>query len=272
MNPQAMLKLLLGASEGDVMYAIYSDYANKLQNPEEYTRFSIDDDGYVSTSYETITDFTGIWTGTVRGVIDRLIKNGLLQKKPGNKETNNIPLYKPEFKSSVFIKIAEEKLKTSTANKLNQQSDKEVLPEIISTFENDSHVLVALGLVKSSQEPKSPEERDLNTIVEYFKYWYKKIYNKDYNPTDREIEQLQKIINNYSIEQLGEMISIFIERYNERWKSSEYPEPTISGLTQDWIIKQVYDIYEYGVRCEEEERQRESQLKKCISWGNWEDL
>ena len=44
-------------------------------------------------------------------------------------------------------------------------------------------------------------------------------------------------MNNYSIKQLVEMIPIFIERYNERWKSSEYPYPTIFGLTQDWILK-----------------------------------
>ena len=262
------------------MYAIYSDYANKIQSDDDtWKEFDIDEDGYVPKSYENIAEYVGIQASAVKRAIERLIKRGLLQKKPGNVDTHNIPLYKPELRSEVFIKIAEEKLKNLTTDRLDRPLNKKCIPQIIETLEKDQDVMIALGLVKSSketkssQEPKSPKEKDLNTIVEYFKYWYKKIYNKDYNPTDREIEQLQKIINNYSIEQLGEMISIFIERYNERWKSSEYPEPTISGLTQDWIIKQVYDIYEYGVRCEEEEeRQRESQLKKCISWGNWEDL
>lgn len=275
MNPQAMLNYLLGTNEGLVMYSIYSDYANKLQGIGTGKGFDINEDGYVPKSYNTIADFTGVRIETARRVIDRLIKKGLLQKKPGNEETNNIPYYKPVLESSVFIKIAKERL-ADKRNGLNKNQDERFIPEIISTFENDSHVLVALGLVKSSQEtksfqePKSPEEKDLNTIVEYFKYWYKKIYNKDYNPNEIEIKRLQKIMNNYSIEQLGEMISIFIERYNERWKSSEYPEPTIFGLTQDWIIKQVYSMYEYGVKYEEEEeRQRQSQLKKCILW---EDL
>jgi len=269
MKPLAMLNYLLGVTEGLVMYSIYSDYANKLNSPGKWKGFDINEDGYVPKSYNTIADFTGLLPDTIRGVIERLIKKGLLQKKPGNEENKNISYYLPVLESSVFINLAKERLKTPPKNKLNQKSNERFLPQIISTFENDSHVLVALGLIKSSKETKSPEGEDLYTIVEYFKYWYKKIYNKDYNPTDREIEQLQKIINNYSIEQLGEMISIFIERYNERWKSSEYPEPTIFGLTQDWIIKQVYDIYEYGVRYEEEERQRQSQLKKCITW---EDL
>lgn len=151
MNPQAILKLLLGASEGDVMYAIYSDYANKINSSGKWKRFDIDEDGYVPKAYETITGFTGIWAGTVKGVIERLIKKGLLQKKPGNKETNNIPYYKPVLESSVFIKIAEGILKTPTGNKLNQKNAERFIPEIISTFENDSHVLVALELVNRTR-------------------------------------------------------------------------------------------------------------------------
>ena len=151
MNPQAILKLLLGANEGDIMYSIYSDYANKINSPGTWKGFDINKDGYVPKSYETITGFTGIWTGTVRGVIERLIKKGLLQKKSGNKETNNIPLYRPEFKSSVFIKIAEGILKTPTGNKLNQKNAERFIPEIISTFENDLHVLVALELVNRTK-------------------------------------------------------------------------------------------------------------------------
>ena len=163
MNSQAMLKLLLGASEGDVMYAIYSDYANKIQDIGTGKGFDINGDGFVPKSYENIAEYVGLQASAVKRAIERLVKRGLLQKKPGNKETYNIPLYRPEFKSSVFIKIAEEKLKTSTANKLNQQSDKEVLPEIISTLEKDPCVLVALGLVKSSKETKSSKE---NTTVQ----------------------------------------------------------------------------------------------------------
>jgi len=152
MNPQAMLIYLLGVTEGLVMYSIYSDYANKLQDIGTGKGFDIDEEGYVPKAYKTIVDFIGVRPDTVKSSIERLIKMGLLQKKSGNKETNNIPLYRPEFKSSVFIKIAEEKLKTSTANKLNRQSDKEVLPQIIETLEKDPYVLVALGLIKENIE------------------------------------------------------------------------------------------------------------------------
>lgn len=242
MNPLAILNYLLGVTDGLVMYSIYSDYANKLQGIGTGKGFDInEDDGYVPKSYNTITDFTGVRIETARRVIDRLIKKGLLQKKPGNEETNNIPYYKPVLESSVFIKIAKERL-ADKRNGLNKNQDERFLPEIIETLEKDQDVMIALGLVKSSQETKSPEEskspeEDLNIIVECFKYQYEDIYDEDYNPKDREIKELQKIINNYSMEQWGAMIPIFIERYNERWKSSEYPYPTIFGLTRPHILE-----------------------------------
>lgn len=160
MNPQAMLSYLLGVTEGLVMYSIYSDYANKLQDIGTGKGFDINEDGYVPKSYNTITAFTGVRIETARRVIDRLIKKGLLQKKPGNKETNNIPLYRPEFKSSVFIKIAEGIL-ADKRNGLNKNQDERFIPEIIEILEKNQDVMIALGLIKSSKETKSSQEKDL---------------------------------------------------------------------------------------------------------------
>ena len=170
MKPQAMLNYLLGTNEGLVLYSIYSDCANKLQGDDTWKEFDINQYGYVSKSYNSITDFTGVRIETVRRVISRLIKNGLLQKKPGNIETNNIPYYRPEYRSSVFIELAKERL-ADKRNGLNKNQDERFIPEIISTFENNSCVLVALGLIKfpeelkSSEELKSPEERD--EVIKY---------------------------------------------------------------------------------------------------------
>ena len=150
MNPQAMLSYLLGVTEGLVMYSIYSDYANKINSPGTWKGFDINEDGYVPKSYNTITDFTGVRIETARRVIDRLIKNGLLQKKPGNIETNNIPYYKPVLESSVFIKIAKERL-ADKRNGLNKNQDERFIPQIIETLEKDQYVLVALELVNRTR-------------------------------------------------------------------------------------------------------------------------
>ena len=157
MNPQAILNYLLGATEGLVLYSIYSDCANKINSISTGKGFDINQHGYVSKSYNSITDFTGVRIETVRRVIGRLIKNGLLQKKPGNTESNNIPYYKPEYRSSVFIKIAKERL-TDKKNGLNKNQDERLIPQIIETLEKNSCVLVALGLIKFPEETKSPEE------------------------------------------------------------------------------------------------------------------
>jgi len=168
MNSQAMFIYLLGATEGLVMYSIYSDYANKLQGIGTGKGFDINEDGYVPKSYNTIADFTGLEYDTVRRCVDRLIKNGLLQKKPGNTENKNIPYYLPVLESSVFINLAKEKLvdKRNARDEKNKNQAERLIPQIISTLEKDSCVLVALDLVKSSketkssQESKSPKERD----------------------------------------------------------------------------------------------------------------
>ncbi len=152
MNPQAMLKFLLGANEGDIMYAIYSAYANKITGKETGQGFDVDKDGYLPICYNAITGFTGLLPDTVRGVIGRLIKKGLLQKKPGNKETNNIPLYKPVLESSVFIELANERLKTPPKDGLNKKSEERFIPEIIKILQGDSNILVALGIIERSDD------------------------------------------------------------------------------------------------------------------------
>ena len=147
-----MLKLLLGASEGDVMYAIYSDYANKLQGIGTGKGFDINEDGFVPKSYENIAEYVGIQASAVKRAIEKLVKRGLLQKEPGNKETYNIPLYRPEFKSSVFIEIAEERLKNLTTDRLDRSLNKKCIPQIISILEKDQYVMIALGLIKEKIE------------------------------------------------------------------------------------------------------------------------
>lgn len=155
MNPQAILNYLLGVTEGLVMYSIYLDYANKLQGVGTGKGFDINaDDGYVPKAYNSITDFTGLEYDTVRRCVDRLIKKGLLEKKPGNGENKNIPYYRPEFKSEVFIKIAEEKLvdKRNARDEKNKNQAERLIPQIIETLEKDQYVMIALGLIKEEIE------------------------------------------------------------------------------------------------------------------------
>ena len=153
MRPQAILNYLLGVTEGLVMYSIYSDYANKLQGIGTGKGFDINEDGYVPKAYKTIADFTGLEYDTVRRCVDRLIKKGLLQKKPGNGENKNIPYYRPEYRSSVFIELAKEKLvdkRNALDEKINQAE--RLIPQIIETLEKDQYVMIALELIKEDIE------------------------------------------------------------------------------------------------------------------------
>ena len=73
------LNLMFGAYGGNILYSIYLDFANKLQNPEEYTRFSIDEDGFLPKAYSTMSQYMGIPKDTVIKTINKLVKIGIKQ-------------------------------------------------------------------------------------------------------------------------------------------------------------------------------------------------
>lgn len=274
------LKDILGTTKADILIDLLSDYAYKSSNNWNGNDFfSIQPDMYFKRTFSAILEYVSITPENLSKNIKALKELGLLKVKE-KENIGDIYEYKVELFSEPYIVLAKQKLET-VKDKYTRKRIQDFI-DIVS-----QHELILDALIyptkkvtntdklqeTTSQESNPPEEKDLNTIVKYFKCWYKSIYNKDYNPNEIEIKRLQKIIKQYSIEQWGEMISIFIERYSEQWKSSEYPEPTIFGLTQDWIIKQVYSMYEQEVKYLEEERQRES-LSKCSNGNSitWDDL
>lgn len=239
------LKDILGTAKADILIDLLSDYAYKSSNNWNGNDFfSIQPDMYFKRTFTAILEYVSITRENLGKNIKALKELGLLKVKE-KENIGNIYEYKVELSSEPYIVLAKQKLET-VKDKYTRKRIQDFI-DIVSQHELILDALIhptkkvtdteEIQETKSSQESKSFEEKDLNIIVEYFKCYYKDIYNMDYNPNDREIKRLQKIMNNYSIDQLVEMIPIFIERYNERWKSSEYPYPTIFGLTQDWILK-----------------------------------
>ena len=241
------LKDILGTAKADILIDLLSDYAYKSSNNWNGNDFfSIQPDMYFKRTFTAILEYVSITRENLGKNIKALKELGLLKVKE-KENIGDIYEYKVELSSEPYIVLAKQKLET-VKDKYTRKRIQDFI-DIVS-----QHELILDALIyptkkvtntdetqetKSSQEPKSPEEEYLNTIVEYFKNRYENIYNKDYNPNDNEIKRLQKIINNYSIEQVVKMIPMFIERYNERWKSDKYPYPTIFGLTQDWILEEL---------------------------------
>lgn len=242
------LKDILGTAKADILIDLLSDYAYKSSNNWNGNDFfSIQPDMYFKRTFTAILEYVSITRENLGKNIKALKELGLLKVKE-KENIGDIYEYKVELSSEPYIVLAKQKLET-VKDKYTRKRIQDFI-DIVSQHELILDALIhptkkvtdteEIQETKSSQESKSPEENDLNTLVLYFKCCYENKYNMDYNPTDREIERLRNIINNYSIEQWGEMISIFIQKYSEQWKSSKYPYPTIFGLTQDHIIKQVY--------------------------------
>src|SRR5690606_13451255 len=149
-NTIGKLNLIFGVYGGNILYSIYLDFASKLQNPEEYTRFSIDEDGFLPKAYSTISQYMGIPKDTVIKTIAKLVKMGLLQKKPGNVDTYNIPLYRPELRSDVFINLINEKLDKikDIKHKYDREAKETDLKILLKEFEKTPYAIIALGFIK----------------------------------------------------------------------------------------------------------------------------
>ena len=142
MEPRALLKYILGASEGDIMYTLLSEYKNKST------------DEFVSKTYIEIALATGLEWETVRATITRLVKKGLLQKNLGIRENHVCTYLKPEFNTSIYIEFALQKLqsKQKVTNITNRNQAKDFIPEIINILKSDSNILVALDFIEGGKQ------------------------------------------------------------------------------------------------------------------------
>ncbi len=181
---QAFFKYLLGGNERDVLYALYTDYCEALRGEKAGTAYDITVDGFLPESYESISEFTGIEDNALRRTINRLVKKGLLQKRPGDENSCRCNYFKPELRSEVFIKIAEDMLvkKSKASDIYSRKLAKKLVPRGISILQQNPHLLLAFGFIKpcdvskdkiyllgineeqeeqeKQEESKSPEAKD----------------------------------------------------------------------------------------------------------------
>lgn len=141
MEPRALLKYILGASEGDIMYTLLSEYTNT--STEES----------ITTNYNELTLATGLEWETVRATINRLVQKGLLQKKPVIVENRYTIFFKPEFETGIYINFALRKLqlKEGTRNASNRNQAERLIPEIFNILQSNSNILVALGIIEGGE-------------------------------------------------------------------------------------------------------------------------
>ena len=142
MNSRALLKYILGASEGDIMYSLLSEYTNT--STEES----------IITNYNELTLATGLEWETVRATINRLVQKGLLQKNLVIVENRVCTYFKPEFDTSIYLNFALRKLqlKEGTKNASNRNQAERLIPEIFEILQSDSNILVALGIIERSDD------------------------------------------------------------------------------------------------------------------------
>ena len=142
MNSQALLKYILGTSEGDIMYTLLSEYKNKST------------DEFIQKTCTEIALATGLECETIRATINRMVKKGLLQKKPGIRENHYVNFFKPEFNTSIYIESAIQKLqsKKEVTNISNRNQAKDFIPKIVDILQSNSNILVALDFIEGGKQ------------------------------------------------------------------------------------------------------------------------
>lgn len=124
------------------MYTLLSEYKNKST------------DEFIQKTYTEIAVATGLEWETVSATVKRLVKKGLLQKKPGIRENRVCTFFKPEFKTDLYINFALQKLqaKKEVSNITNRTQAKDFIPAIVEILQSDSNILVALGIIEGSDD------------------------------------------------------------------------------------------------------------------------
>lgn len=110
---------------------------------------------------------------------------------------------------------------------------------VVDKFINDSAETEENGFGEVIEPPKRVIKNSKD-IAHYFAEQYKEAYGKSYVINyKRDLGLIKnKLIKNFSIDEIVEIIDLTIKDYPTRWGNSKYPYPTI-GMLCSWLCNEV---------------------------------
>lgn len=138
---------------------------------------------------------------------------------------------------------------------INNINDDNVMPncEGIDASEKDKDIKKDISLnntnkttENASEEVIEPPKRIIKNskdVAHYFAERYKEEYGKSYVINyKRDLGLIKnKLVKNFTIEEITEIIDLTIKEYPTRWGSSKYPYPTI-GMLCSWLCNEVVRV------------------------------
>ena len=198
----------------------------------------MDKDGECYPTQRQIAEITGLSLTTV----NKSVANLLEIKINGKHILERTLRGSGQRKNSVYtiFDIAPEDIPTEDFRDIDAIEEADVIvtdeiPEVTQeTAEDGSEEVVEVSerVIKNSKD-----------IAHYFSDKYKTIYGKSYVINyKRDLGLIKnKLVKNFEIDEIVDIIDVALEEYSERWSNSKYPTPTI-GMLCSWLCNEVVKV------------------------------
>ena len=192
----------IGATEFAVLMAIAS-----------YT----DNHGQAFPSQRLLADITGLSLPTINKLVNKLLKT----------EINGVPVLSREFEQTGSKK----KFSVYSLNTVKNENEKS---ELKVNFQNEESKTEAGSVTK---------QKTAKDYGHMFKYLYEQEYGIPYQLNyARELSMIKtKLMQNFTHEQIVEIIEFTIKNYKGSWSKDAYPYPTIPMLCS-WLANTVMQV------------------------------
>lgn len=185
-----------------------------------------DNHGQAFPSQRLLADITGLSLPTVNKIVNKLLKT----------EINGVPVLSRDFEQTGSKK----KFSVYSLNTSKTENEKS---ELKVNFQNDESE-------KSVVKPKTAKD-----YAHMFKYLYEEEYGIPYQINySRELGMIKtKLMQNFTEEQIKEIIDFTIKNYKGSWSKDTYPYPTIPMLCS-WLANTVMQVLAKQKEKEEEQQ------------------
>lgn len=194
----------------------------------------MDAEGNCFPTQRQIATITGISTQTVNKAVNELLNyrvNGspIIAREfvQQGQFKNSYYTIKPLSQIAIFDGQVKEISTESVQNNLTAPFKKSSLNKTYKTTTNNTNI------AEQSSEPILKNAKD---VAVYFADKYREQYDVNYSTVFRRDVALikNKLMKDFSIDQIKTMIDVAIEGYDKHWKNRSYPRPTIPMLCS-WL-------------------------------------
>ncbi len=218
-------------------------------------------------SLQTIADIIGVSIRTVQRAMNKLEEEGLIQKQLVRKGTTIHSIYSivddgvskqenPQQEEPKEEEPKEEEPK-EIDNESQQKEPQQKEPQQKEPQQKEPQQEKPKEDSKKLLEEKPRKYGNSKDFIQRFCELYYQYYGVNFNPTwGRDGAMVKnKLLNNYTDEELDAILEITFRDYQKRWANRQYPRPTLGGVST-FIANQALAIWQ-------EEQKKQAKIEEA---------